>query len=188
MREQDIPVLETYVEALLAAAGDATRKDALYQEAQELLQVIHRNKSLPRFIERPAFIKEEKKQMVTRVFKGKLSPLMFHLPLLLLDKNRIELWEEILVLFVRKIEEEKGIRSATITSASEISTEQRIKLQATLEKYTASKLRIQYRLNKDLIGGIVFRSGDRMIDSSVQTQLRTVRSRLFHLPLGKNIA
>jgi F-type H+-transporting ATPase subunit delta len=188
MREQDIPVLETYVEALLAAAGDAANKDALYLEAQDLLQVIRKNRSLPRFLERPAFLKEDKKQMIMRVFKGKLSPLMFHLPLLLIDKNRAELWEEILSLFVRKVEEEKGIRSAIITSAHEIPTEQKLKLQVTLEKYTDSKLRIQYRLNKDLIGGIVFRSGDRMIDSSIQTHLRAVRSRLFHLPLEKGVA
>jgi F-type H+-transporting ATPase subunit delta len=188
MREQDIPVLETYVEAFMAAAGDTAHKDALYQEAQELALILHRNRSLGRFLERPAVLKEEKKQVITRVFKGKLSPLMFHLPLLLIDKNRAELWGAIITLFIRKIEESKGIRSAVVTSAHEISAEQKAELQATLETYTQTKLRIQYRLNKSLIGGIVFRSGDRMIDSSIQTQLRVMRSRLHHLPLEKGIA
>jgi F-type H+-transporting ATPase subunit delta len=187
MREQDIPVLETYVEAFMAAAGDATQKNALYQEGQELLHILQKNRSLLRFLERPAVLKDEKKQLITRVFKGKLSKLMLNLPLLLIDKNRAELWSEIIALFIRKIEEEQGIRSAVVTSAHEIPADQKTQLQASLEKYTQSKLRIQYRLNKNLIGGIVFRSGDRMIDSSVQTRLRTMRSRLHHLSLEKGV-
>lgn len=185
MRETDIPVQETYVEALIDAAGGKANKQALCAEAQELLRLLHANKPLVRFLERPAILKEEKKHVIASAFKGRLSPLMLNLPLLLIDKHRAELWEEILAHFVRKIEEEEGIRAATVTTAREISTEQKVKLQTVLEKYTQSKLRIQYRIKSDLIGGIVFHSGDRMIDSSVQTGLHSLRAKLLRAQLER---
>jgi F-type H+-transporting ATPase subunit delta len=181
MREQNIPIFETYAAALLDAVTRAGQLDAAFQEAIELRKVLAANKALPRLLEKPAILKEEKQALLRRVFEGRLSPLMLNLALLLVDKNRGGAWDGILEYFVRSVEEKRGIRSGQVTTAKTLAADERIRLQAALEKFTGGKLRIDYRQDAEVLGGVMFRAGDLMIDTTIRGFMKELRNRLHQI-------
>jgi F-type H+-transporting ATPase subunit delta len=179
MREQDIPTLQTYAEALMDAARRGDGLDAVLAEAVALAELLAQNKKILYFLERPAIRKDEKKELIERVFKGKLSPLMLNLPRLLVDKNRGGLWDEILAHFVRKVEESKGIHPGKVSTAVPLNDAEKKALEAALRKFTGHKLRVAYEVDPRLVGGVLFRSGDMLIDQSVSRRTRELRDRLL---------
>ena len=178
MRQQDIPVLETYAEALLDAARGRGEVDPVFAEAGLLRRVLAANPGLLRLMEKPAIAKEEKKALLRKVFDGRLSPLMTHLPLLLVDNYRGGLWGDILEFFITKVEREQGIRYAEIATARVLSSEEKDLLKTRLEKFTGKQLRIQYHETADLLGGVLFRCEDILIDTTLSSALHGLGRRL----------
>jgi F-type H+-transporting ATPase subunit delta len=178
MRQQDIPVLETYAEALLDAARGRGEVDAVFAEAGLLRGILAANPGLLRLMEKPAIEKEEKKTLLRRVFDGRLSPLMTHLPLLLVDKYRGGLWGDILEFFITKVERERGIRYAQIATARILSSGEKDLLKTCLEKFTGKQLRIHYHETPDLLGGVLFRCEDILIDTTLSSALHGLGRRL----------
>jgi len=181
MREQNIPIFDTYAEALLDAVSRAGQLDVAFAEALELRKVLGANPALPRLLEKPAILKEDKLALLRRVFEGRLSPLMLNLALLLVDKHRGGNWDGVLEFFIKRVEDKRGIRSAQVTTARALMADERIRLQDSLERFTGAKLRVEYRQDPEVLGGVLFRAGDLMIDSTIRGFLKELRGRLGRL-------
>jgi len=184
MRRQDNRVLETYAGALLEAARRAGELDRVFAEAGALRGILDDHPVLLRLLERPAIEKEEKKALVRRVFAPQLLPLMLYLPLLLIDHHRGGLWNGVLAFFVDRVERERGILNARIATARPLSADERDLLKTRLERFTGKQLRIDYEEEPDLLGGVVFRCDDLLIDTSLRRGL----SQLRRLLLGVRVA
>ena len=178
MREKDVPVHDTYAEALIDAVRATGRLDATFEEAIQLSQILKAHPELPRFLEKPAIRNDEKKALIRTVFEGRLSTIMLHLGLLLVDKHRGAMWRDILNRFVELVERERGIFAARVDTAHELSMGERERLKESLERFTKQHLRIRYQTEEDLIGGVRFRYGDMMIDNTVRAFLSQLRVRL----------
>lgn len=178
MREQDLPVLQVYAEALGEAAHQAEQYDETFDEAQGLGEVLGQHPALLLFLDKPAIEKEDKKRLLRNVFTDQLSPLMLQLGLLLVDKNRGGLWLEVLREFIRQAERARGIFEARVATAHELDDEERRGLRECLEAFTGKQLRIQFDQEPDLLGGVRFRYGDVLVDGSLRGRLREIRDRL----------
>lgn len=179
MRERNIAIFETYAEALMDAAIHQDSLDATFDEATAVRQILSQHPELLRLLEKPAILKEEKQELLRRAFEGRLSPLMLNLSLLLVDKHRGGQWDGILEFFVKKVEESRGIHQGQVHTAHEVSEEEKRRLRDALESFTGKKLRMDFRRETDLVGGVLFRSGDTMIDGTVRGFLKELRARLL---------
>ena len=90
---------------------------------------------------------------------------------LLVEKKRAEILPEIAEEFKIMVDEEKNISHGSVTSAVELSDELQAKVQATLEKITGKKVELSTHVDPSLIGGIVAKVGDLVLDGSIKTQL-----------------
>ncbi len=90
---------------------------------------------------------------------------------LLVEKKRAEILPEIAEEFQAMVDEEKNISHGTVTSAVELSDELQAKVQAALEKLTGKKVELSTSVDPSLIGGIVAKVGDLVLDGSIKTQL-----------------
>lgn len=90
---------------------------------------------------------------------------------LLVEKKRAEILPEIAEEFKIMVDSEKNISHGTVTSAVELSDELQAKVQATLEKITGKKVELSTSVDPSLIGGIVAKVGDLVLDGSIKTQL-----------------
>ena len=81
--------------------------------------------------------------------------------------------------FEAELEERSGIVSAQVTSARELSESERSELQASIAKLTGRQVKLDFNIDKDLIGGVVTRIGSTVYDGSVKTQLQNLKEQMI---------
>lgn len=97
---------------------------------------------------------------------------------LLLENNRLALLPEISELFEQLRAEAESRIDAEVTSAFELTTEQTANIAAALKTKLGRDVNIVTRLDKSLLGGVVIRAGDLVIDGSVRGRLADLSSQL----------
>lgn len=98
---------------------------------------------------------------------------------LLARKRRLAALPAIARQLVRLTDDDQNLVRAEVSSAGPLSEDYLGKLRAELEKATGKKVVVTHKLDKSLIGGVVTRLGDRVIDGSVKTRLATFRESLL---------
>jgi len=97
----------------------------------------------------------------------------------IVDQRRAAMLAEIQEAFSRLLDARQGIVQATVTSATELTPQERAELAAALTKLTGEKVQAQYTTDAQLIGGAVVRIGSTIYDGSVRTQLERMRTRMI---------
>ena len=97
---------------------------------------------------------------------------------LLLERERVALFPRIAGAYVDLVERRAGIVKGTITTAKEISANEREELVRRLERSSGKKIRATFAVDESLIGGAKVQVGDRLIDSSLKAQLDELRREL----------
>jgi F-type H+-transporting ATPase subunit delta len=97
---------------------------------------------------------------------------------LLMWRRRVELLPRVASEFQRLMDLRAGVTSATVTSATPLSDDERRELSDRLVQMTGGPVRLATQVDPALIGGIVVRLGDRLLDGSVRGRLERLRIRL----------
>jgi len=90
---------------------------------------------------------------------------------LLVEKKRAEILPEIAEEYKTMVDEEKNISHGSVISAIELSDDLQQRVQATLEKLTGKKVELTTSVEPSIIGGIIAKVGDLVLDGSIKTQL-----------------
>jgi F-type H+-transporting ATPase subunit delta len=98
--------------------------------------------------------------------------------LFVFDKGRINFLVSINDFYQKLADELKGIARASLVSATELSSETVEKIRDALSKKTGRNIILEVEQDPDLIGGIITRIGDLVLDGSVRTQLLNMRESL----------
>ena len=178
-------VSKVYGDALLEAAREKDKLDAVFEEAKALCQVFEDHQDLIHLLDHPQVVKEEKLRIISDVFQGKVSDEMMGFLAAIVDKGRQNEILPILDYFITQVKEEKGIGRAQVTSAVELTETQ--KAQVTNKLLTTTRyveFEMNYIVDPSLIGGMVIRIGDRVVDSSIKTQLYELKKQLLEVQLA----
>ena len=177
-------VSKTYGDALFALATEENRMDAFFEEADGVLTVLKENAELAKIMTHPKIVKEEKIQIIENIFKGQISDEMVGLMRMIVDKDRFGELEGVLEYFIDRVKESKNIGTAYVTTPMELSDEQK---KAVVDKLIATtrymEFEMHYAIDAALIGGMVIRIGDRVVDSSVKTKLYDLSRELSKIQL-----
>ncbi|MGB7069345.1 MAG: ATP synthase F1 subunit delta [Pyrinomonadaceae bacterium] len=98
----------------------------------------------------------------------------------LLQNGRLSELSEISDRFASVIDERNSVISAEITSARDLSDQQRSELKHNLEKVTGKTVILNFSISEALIGGVVTRIGSTIYDGSVRTQLENLKQELIN--------
>lgn len=178
-------VSKTYGDALFETAVEENRIEDFSEEAKGILDVLKENQDLSRLMNHPQIVKEEKLQLLEDIFKGKISDEMIGLMRMLVAKNHFNEMENVFTYFLEEVKEYKNIGTAYVTSAMELSGDQKKLVETRLletTKYVSFEM--HYDVDAALIGGMVIRIGDRVVDSSIRTKLYELSKELYNIPLG----
>jgi len=177
-------VSKTYGDALFDLALEENSIDALLEEVQVLSKVLTENDDLMKILNHPKITREEKLQVVEAVFKGRLSEELMGFITLVVNKERYKELLAIFAYFIARVKEYKGIGMAYVSSAVELKDRQKEEIKNKLLATTDYRsFEIQYEVKKELIGGMVIRIGDRVIDSSIKTKLEKMTRELIKIQL-----
>ena len=125
----------------------------------------------------PALALDQRLAAADRVLAG-FSQSVRNIVLLLVRRGRIEQLPRVVAEFVRLDERRQGITHATATSAAPLTDLEIKALTARLEQMTGGTVALTTELDESLLGGLVVRVGDRLIDGSVRGRLERLRQQL----------
>lgn len=178
-------VSKVYGDALFE---EAMEKDVLsdwYEEVQALKTIFLENSDLVQFLNHPQIIKEEKIKTVENIFSGKLSEGLLGFFVIVIEKGRQNDFLPICEYFIDRVKEYKKIGVVKVASAVPLSKEQKKRVEEKLLETTAFvSLEISYTVDESLLGGLVIRIGDRVVDSSIRTRLEEIKRDLMKLQLA----
>ena len=115
--------------------------------------------------------------MLTRSL-GAVSPLALNFAKLLVQKQRVMLAADVATFYRQMVDEERGIVHAEVTTAVAVTPDEQQFIQQRLNAITHKDVRVEMRVDPAIIGGVVARIGDRLIDGSTRTRLVALRHRL----------
>ena len=138
------------------------------------------SEELRRALLNPAFRVEDRVSALSSLF-SRVRPgdqRFTNLASLLVDNGRAKAIPEIAEAFVEMVAELKKLLSLEITSARLVDESERTALQGAIAKEFGSLASVSWAVKQELIGGLMVRSGDKMLDGSVRGSLERIRSQL----------
>lgn len=173
-------ISKTYGDALFELAVEENKIDVLLEEIEQLQNVLKQNEDFGRLMNHPKIIKEEKIQVAKNVFEGRISKELLGFLTIIISKDRYKEIDEILSYFIAEVKKYKGIGIATVTTAVPLKEDQCKKIEQKLLDTTEYKsMEMHYETDTALIGGMVIRIGDRVVDSSISTKLKELQRDLL---------
>jgi F-type H+-transporting ATPase subunit delta len=161
-----------------AAFQLATRDDSIETWRSELeLAAAATDGQLMDVLANPALPLDERLDAANRVLAD-LSQSVRNLVFLLVRRRRIEQLPRVVAEFIRLDDRRQEITHATATSAAPLTDIERKALTARLEQMTGGRIALETDVDASLLGGLVVRVGDRLIDGSVRGRLERLRNQL----------
>jgi len=173
-------VSKTYGSALFEVAMENHTLDTTLEEVLFVKQTFLENEDLGKLLLHPNIEKEEKVKVIENIYKGKISDEITGLMIMLIVKGHQRDMVSVFDYVISAIKEEKGIGVAYISSAVELSDSQKGKIERKLLETTKYQtIEGIYQVDKDLIGGLVIRIADTVVDSSLKTQIANLSKTLL---------
>lgn len=177
-------VESVYGDALFELAQEQNRLDDYLEESQIVLAALEENPDLSRMMAHPNITMEDKLQTVEDVFKGRITDELVGLMRMIVEKGHFAKMPEVLRYFIGLAYEEKGIGIVTVTTPIELTDVQKTHVEERLLATTSyASLRMNYEIDASLIGGMVIRIKDRVVDSSVRSKLNELAAQLSRIQL-----
>lgn len=165
-------VAKVYGDALFEAANEAKKMDEMFEEVQALQEILKENADLQKMLDNPKIIREDKENVIETVFRGRVSNEIVELMKLMIAKGRYSAIEAVFDYFIGLVKEEKKIGIAYVTTALELKDGQKKEVEKRLLETTKyESFEMNYAVDASLIGGMIIRIGDRVVDSSIKTKL-----------------
>lgn len=178
-------VSKTYGDALFELALEENKMDLFYEEALVILQVFEENSELLKLLNHPKIDKNEKVSVMEDIFKNRASEDMVGFLTVVAKKERQNDICSILDYFIAQVKEYKKIGVAKVTSAHVLDDAQKKDIEAKLLSTTPYEtFEMTFDVDPSLIGGLVIRIGDRVLDSSIKNKLNEMAKDLYNIQLS----
>jgi len=131
------------------------------------------------FFRNPAFSADEKKKVLNQLIeKISVDPMVKNFCDLLADKGRVEMLPAIASDYKAMMDAVTGVLTGEIITVSDINEERKSAIQARLEEQAGKKLELTFGTDKDILGGIVLKIGDKVMDASLKAQLQILKENI----------
>ena len=180
-------VSQTYGEALFEVAMESGegRAAELMEEICSIMDILVQNPEFDGLMRHPAIPKQEKLQVVGNVFKGRVSDELESFLEIIVSKERYNDLDDIFAYYIERVKEQQKVGMAYVTTAVELTADQKKAVEAKLlETSGYRKMEMNYTVESGIIGGMIVRINDRVVDSSIRTKLDGLTKQLLQIQLG----
>lgn len=171
-------VARNYAEVLLELAFQENI-DAYAKALGDFADWVRREPELRRFLETPRVPVGEKKELLRRGLGGSVPESFLRFLFVLLDNGRQALIGEIASAFGRLLNEQMGRVDAEIVLASEPDAGLRNRIESAVSAWAGRPIVAHYRIEPKILGGLIVRVEDRVLDGSLRRRLVEMRKRLL---------
>lgn len=172
-------VSKRYAKALLSLGQEDGNFEQYGRDLQDFSRFCEDHPDVKGVIANPVFPVEERRKILrTLLEKSAYADVVKNFLNLLLDKNRIGAIQQITVHYERLMDELSNIARAEIVTSRPLKEEAQTSLEKVLGDLTSKTVKIEVKEDESLIGGIVVRIGDLVLDGSVKAQLAGINESL----------
>ena len=180
-----LSIARPYAVAVFSAAKEA-KQLPLWSVALKQLAMIMQDQQMQTLLKNPCYTKKQLSDLLVDILhavSGDGLAVAYaqveNFIRLLAEKKRLLLLPDILDLFEMDVAKESGYLSLIVTSAYLMSDVQKKETQQKLEKQFNSKCKIEFRVDEKLVGGLLVRSGNWVMDGTISGQLARLKSALI---------
>jgi len=176
-------ISNVYARALFEAARDAGTLDATAADLASFAGAMHASRELTAVMYNPRIDSATKKKVVAQLTEGG-DRIFVNGVNLLIDKRHSDLLFDLQEQFQKLLKKEQGVVEVEVTSAVELPDETRAGIRKRIEEATGKTVEIRETIREDILGGLVLRFGDVIVDASLQAKFEQLRGRLAQANIG----
>ncbi len=171
----DSRVASRYVKSLLGLAVEQGVLDDVHKDMLMFSKVCKENRNFVNMLRSPIIRHENKRSILKKIFSNKVSPLTLAIINIVTQKNREPILPEIASEFHNAYNLYKGIGKAYLTTTVPADKEL-LEIMEDISRKLANRqtIELQTSVDPNLVGGFILNVGDRQIDASVRSKLRTL--------------
>ena len=164
---------ERYSRALFEVASETKEIDKVESDVRNFQSLFNSSSEIKNFIQNPTQSKNTQNNVINLLSeKLGFSKNLKNFFLLLIEKRRIFFVKKISESFLRLCSKKRGEIKASLISSKELSLNELDEISKDLSKSMRSIIKLDYKVDKDLIGGLKLQLGSFMIDTSIKNKLK----------------
>ena len=164
---------ERYSRALFEVANETNDLDKIENDVRNFQSLFNSSSEIKNFIQNPTQSKNTQNNVINLLSENLgFSKNLKNFFLLLIEKRRIFFVKKISESFLRLCSKKRGEIKASLISSKELSLNELDEISKDLSKSMRSIIKLDYKVDKDLIGGLKLQLGSFMIDTSIKNKLK----------------
>jgi len=171
---------ERYSLALFELSEENNLLIKIEDQSLSVLNLINQSQDFSNLIKDPTTNQKDLLNVINKISEiHKFENLFKNFLSFLIQKRRFFFIERILKSFIDICSRKRGELNAELRSAKELSSEEIIKITEELTKNFSSKIKLNYKRDESLIGGLVVQVGSTMVDTSIKNKLQQIENRMI---------
>ncbi|MDR4504998.1 MAG: ATP synthase F1 subunit delta [Candidatus Scalindua sp.] len=173
-------LVQGYAKALFEVAVDKGDTGDIEKDLDCIKELLVNNKRFCEILYHPSIVKADKKEIINRVIVPLCSSKWVkNLLFLLIDKRRERILVYIPDIYKKVAARIRGVVSVKVQTAIPLSEERLAELHKNLEKLTKKKVEIEAEVTKEILGGMIIRIENKIIDGSITNHLKNLKKSLL---------
>jgi F-type H+-transporting ATPase subunit delta len=177
-----------YVKSLLGLAVEKKALEEVHRDMLLFSEAISKSRPFELLLQSPVIRHDKKLGILKKIFQGKVHSLTMAFFEIITRKNREPILVGVAREFHNAYNEYKGIGKATVTTAIPLDANLRTEMEKLVRKYSDKKqIELIEKVDSDLIGGFVLNVGDRQVDASIKSKIKTLKLKFSQNPYIKEL-
>lgn len=176
-------VSKRYAYSLFEAGLELDKLNEFKEELMYITNILEKETKLNQILTHPKISKDEKKDLLSTLFKTKVSQEVLNFLYIIVDKRREGYLPEMSKYFEELFNEHENIVEVTAITAVPMKNKSMDKLTLVLANKMNKTIKLKNIVNKDVIGGVFLRVEDRVIDGTIRGQLETMEKTIKNVSL-----
>ena len=176
--QNDQATLHSYAQALLELADARNVTDQVAGDVRDIAQIIDGDPTFARYLADPTIGHVERSAKLDHVFAGKTAAVLVAFLKLLSSKNRLGEFRGIATAFQQLLDKRAGNVDVEVTVPQEMTHDELEGVRQQISQKLGKNAHVKQKVDESIIGGLIVKVGDSLIDGSVKSQLETMKRRL----------
>jgi F-type H+-transporting ATPase subunit delta len=170
---------DRYSLALYELAVEANALDEIENHSSSIIKLISSSDDFNSLIKNPTNKKDDQLNAILKISENyKINSLLTKFLSFLILKRRFFYVEKILKSFIETCSKKRGEIKAELTSSKKLTEDEINKIKEDLTKNFSSKIKLNYKHDQSLIGGLIVQVGSTMVDTSIKNKLQQIENRM----------
>lgn len=172
-------VAKRYAKALFELAVDNRSQEKVFADLRAIDQIFSADKSTMEFLTSPMITSTQKEGVLKAALENKgLNKEVYELLMMLARNDRFVILPDLVHAFEKEIDSSNNVTRGVVRSATALGQDERTRIEKTVEQYLNKKVIMTYKVDPNVIGGLVAQVGSYTFDDTIKSHLTRMNEEL----------